>query len=90
MSKVVLGFSGGVDSAVCSKLLKDAGHEVHGLYLDNAGEDARLDAVKTAEFIGIPLKIKDVHAELNNGVCKSFAEAYLNGETPNPCIICNP
>ena len=65
MSRVVLGFSGGVDSAVCSKLLKDTGHEVYGLYLDNAGEDARLDAVKTAEFVGIPLKIKDVHAELD-------------------------
>lgn len=90
MSKVVLGFSGGVDSAVCAVLLKNEGYEVHGLYLDNADENARLDAVRTAEFIGIPLAIRDVHAELEEKVCRPFTEAYLRGETPNPCILCNP
>ena len=90
MKKVVLGFSGGVDSSVCAQLLKNAGYEVLGLYLDNAGEEARRDAVTTAQFIGIPLEIKDVHAELDERVCTPFAEAYLRGETPNPCIICNP
>lgn len=90
MKKVVLGFSGGVDSAVSAALLRDEGYEVIGMYLDNAGEDAKEDAVRTAEFIGIPLHIKDVHAELEEKVCKRFTEAYLSGETPNPCIICNP
>lgn len=90
MKKVVLGFSGGVDSAVCAQLLKNAGYEVRGLYLDNAGEDARADAITTAEFIGIPLTIRDVHSELERLVCAPFAEAYLRGETPNPCIMCNP
>ena len=90
MSKIVLGFSGGVDSAVSASLLKKQGHEVIGLYLDNAGEDARYDAVRTAEFLGIPLEIRDVHAMLVDCVCKPFTEAYLRGETPNPCIICNP
>lgn len=88
--KVVLGFSGGVDSAVASVLLKNEGADVRGIYLDNAGEDARADAVKAAEFVGIPLHILDVHSELENRVCTKFAQAYLNGETPNPCIICNP
>ena len=41
MSKVVLGFSGGVDSAVAAKLLQKAGHQVYGLYLDNADRAAR-------------------------------------------------
>lgn len=90
MKKVVLGFSGGVDSAVCARLLKDSGFEVHGLYMDNTDEDALGDAVRTAQFIGIPLKVVDVHAQLNERVCSRFTESYLRGETPNPCIICNP
>ncbi len=90
MKKVVLGFSGGVDSAVCARLLKDAGFEVHGLYMDNTDERALADAVSTAEYIDIPLHIRDVHRELDELVCSRFAESYLRGETPNPCIICNP
>ncbi len=90
MKKVVLGFSGGVDSAVCARLLKDSGFEVHGLYMDNTDEHALADAVNTAEFIGIPLEVRDVHGELEERVCSRFAESYLRGETPNPCIICNP
>ena len=90
MSKVVLGFSGGVDSAVSAKLLQKAGHQVYGLYLDNADRAAREDAIRAAEFIGIPLTVLDVKAELEEKVCRPFAESYLRGETPNPCIICNP
>ena len=90
MSKVVLGFSGGVDSSVCAVLLKNAGYEVHALYLDNADDAARQDAINTAGFVGIPLKIIDVHEELEKCVCSRFVESYLKGETPNPCIICNP
>ena len=88
--KVVLGFSGGVDSAVCAALLKKDGYEVHGVYLDNAEEAAKQDAIKAAEFIGIPLRIMDVKAELEDKVCRPFTESYMRGETPNPCIICNP
>lgn len=90
MKKVVLGFSGGVDSAVCAHLLKKQGFEVQCLYLDNAGEEARNDAVRTAEFLNLPLEIRDVHSMLEDLVCKPFTEAYLRGKTPNPCIICNP
>lgn len=90
MSKIVLGFSGGVDSAVSTMLLKKAGHEVYGLYMDNADEAARQCAIDAAEFIGVPLTVLDVKAELERNVCRPFTEAYLRGETPNPCIICNP
>ena len=88
--KIILGFSGGVDSAVCAKLLRQQGAEVHGLYLDNAGARERADAVSAAEYIGIPLTVLDVKAELEEKVCRPFTEAYLRGETPNPCVLCNP
>lgn len=90
MSKVILGFSGGVDSAVCAVLLRKQGYEVQGVYLDNAGECERSDAIHAAEFIGIPLTVIDVKNELEEKVCRPFTECYLRGETPNPCIICNP
>lgn len=90
MSRIVLGFSGGVDSAVSTMLLKKAGHEVFGLYMDNSDETARQCAIDAAEFIGIPLTVLDVKAELEQNVCRPFTEAYLRGETPNPCVICNP
>ena len=88
--KVVLGFSGGVDSAVSAALLRRAGREVHGLYLDNADEKARQDAVETADFLSIPLTVVPIAAELEREVCAPFCAAYLHGETPNPCILCNP
>ena len=88
--KVILGFSGGVDSSVSARLLQQAGHEVLGLYLDNAGETARREAESAAAHMGLPLRVEDVRAELEEKVCRPFTESYLRGETPNPCILCNP
>ena len=90
MSRIVLGFSGGVDSAVSAMPLKNAGHEVIGLYMDNTDENALRDAVETAEFAGIELEVADVRAALEENVCRPFTDCYLRGETPNPCVICNP
>ncbi len=90
MSRVVLGFSGGVDSSVSAVLLQQAGFEVHGLYLDNSDDRARQEAVVSAEKMGIELQVADVRQELEEKVCQPFAECYLRGETPNPCILCNP
>ena len=89
-NKVVLGLSGGVDSAVAARLLQQRGFEVHGLYLDIAGEDSREDAKSVAEKLGVSIKIADIGEELEAKVCRPFVEAYLRGETPNPCILCNP
>ena len=90
MAKIVLGFSGGVDSSVCAVLLKKQGFEVHGLYLDNADAKARQDAVETAEQLGVELRVLEIRGELEERVCRPFADCYLRGETPNPCVLCNP
>lgn len=90
MKKVILGFSGGVDSAVSSVLLRKAGYEVHGVYLDNADAAALACAEEAAAFVGIPFTAIDVKQELEANVCLPFQCSYLRGETPNPCIICNP
>lgn len=87
--KVVLGLSDGVDSAVAAKVLKESGYEVYGLYLDISGENAKKDAMASADRLGIPLTVRDIKAELDTYVCKPFLNAYLAGETPNPCIGCN-
>ena len=88
--KVVLGLSDGVDSAVAAKILLDRGYEVHALYLDIAGEQGRRDAESSAERLGIPLTVEDISGELEKHVCAPFARAYLEGRTPNPCLVCNP
>lgn len=90
MSKVVLGFSGGVDSAVSAVLLKKQGFEVHGVYLDNTSEQEKWEAIVSAEKMSVELTVLDVHDKLEEKVCRPFTDCYLRGETPNPCILCNP
>jgi len=90
MSKVVLGFSGGVDSAVSAVILRQAGYEVVGLYLHNSSDEELQTARSTAATMGIELHVLDVKAELEDKVCRPFTDCYMSGQTPNPCIICNP
>jgi len=90
MNKIVLGLSGGVDSAVSARLLQNEGFEVFGLYLDIGSEKSKQDAVDTAKFLGVALEIINIERELEEWVCRPFAQSYLRGETPNPCIMCNP
>ncbi len=88
--KAVVGFSGGVDSAVTTALLRDAGYDVYGLYMDNSVPEALQDAIDGAERLGIPLKVIDVKAELEKHVCSYFTGCYASGRTPIPCVVCNP
>ena len=90
MKTVILGFSGGVDSAVCAVLLRKAGYAVQGVYLDNTDDAALCCAEETAASIGIPLSVIDIRQELEEKVCTPFLQSYLHGRTPNPCILCNP
>lgn len=90
MQKVVLGLSGGVDSAASAILLKEQGYAVTGLFLDVGKPRERADAQSVAEQLGIPLIVQDAAAALEREVCDPFADGYLHGRTVNPCIICNP
>ena len=88
--KVVLGLSGGVDSAVAAQLLS-RDYEVHGLYLDiGLGGTGQADAAAVAHRLGIPFHTADIRQELEREVCAPFAAGYLAGRTPLPCAMCNP
>lgn len=87
--KVILGLSGGVDSAVSAALLKKEGYDVIGVFLD-AGLAPASDAKSVADTVGIEFICHDFKETLEENVCKYFVDEYLNGRTPNPCIMCNP
>lgn len=89
MKKVVLGLSDGVDSAVSAYILQKRGFDVYGLYMDISGEQGREAAKRSAAQTGIPLRILDVRDTLMSNVCLPFIDDYINGRTPNPCIVCN-
>jgi tRNA-specific 2-thiouridylase len=87
--KVALGLSGGVDSAAAALLLREAGYEVHGLWLD-LGVGSPEKAEKAARQLGIPFGVLDVREQHEKLVRAPFAEEYFAGRTPNPCVVCNP
>lgn len=87
---VVLGLSGGVDSAVAAGLLaKD--YDVYCVFLDiGLGGPGKADARAVAEGLGLPFEAADIRGELEREVCTPFAADYLAGRTPLPCARCNP
>lgn len=94
MSKVALGLSGGVDSSVAVHLLQEAGHEVVGIHMQLVPESGRdsqaaADARKVAMQFGIDFHILDAREAFSLEVMQPFADAYLAGDTPNPCVRCN-
>lgn len=98
MSKVIVGMSGGVDSAVAAYLLQQQGHEVIGVTLrvwgsDEGEEQNRCceidDARRTCEILGIRFHPHNCTSLFETNVVKPFVTAYLEGLTPNPCIECN-
>ena len=88
--KVAVGISGGIDSATAAYLLKKEGHEVIGVTMKGHDVFADLeDARSVCEYLGIPHHVIDLRDEFKEMVSKPFSEFYLEGKTPNPCIICN-
>lgn len=99
MARVVVGMSGGVDSAVAALLLKRAGHDVTGLFMKN-WEDDDLDGycpakqdlddvLAVADVIGIPVEGVNFAKEYKDRVFSYFLAEYRAGRTPNPDILCN-
>ncbi len=97
--RVVVGLSGGVDSAVSAYLLKQQGHEVIGIFMKNWEDDDDseycssrqdwLDAASVADVIGIDIEHVNFAAEYKDRVFAEFLREYEAGRTPNPDILCN-
>jgi tRNA-specific 2-thiouridylase len=97
--RIVVGLSGGVDSAVSAYLLKQQGHEVIGLFMKNWEDDDDgeycssnvdfVDAAAVADVVGIELEHVNFAAEYKDRVFAEFLREYAAGRTPNPDVLCN-
>ena len=87
--KILVGISGGVDSAVAAKILKNEGHTVEGAVLKMHEYTELSAACIAADNVQIPLHTVDCTEEFDKIIRKNFVEEYLAGRTPNPCILCN-
>ena len=95
--KVIIGLSGGVDSAVSMLLLREKGAIVEALHMTNwhdddqycsAAEDLQ-DAKKLCKQLSVPLHHINFTKEYRENVFESFLDEYKKGRTPNPDILCN-
>jgi len=101
-TRVVVAMSGGVDSSVTAALLAEQGYEVVGVTLQLydhgmavakkgaccAGQDI-YDARRVADAVGFPHYVLDYESRFRDQVMEDFADSYLRGETPIPCVRCN-
>jgi tRNA-specific 2-thiouridylase len=96
-ARVIVGLSGGVDSAVAALRLREAGYQVQGLFMSNWEEDDAYcttsedyqDARRVASELGIVLHRVDFSEEYRHRVFQYFLEGYRAGRTPNPDVLCN-
>lgn len=100
--KVLVGMSGGIDSSSVCLMLKDKGYEVIGItmrvwdlpqHFSEPGQEQPnhvMQARELAERLGIEHYVADERASFKDVVVRNFIDEYLNGRTPNPCVMCNP
>jgi tRNA-specific 2-thiouridylase len=96
MSKIFVGMSGGVDSTAAAALLIEQGHEVTGLTLklwDDASRccdyDDIMDAKRACWKLGIKHYVLNLKKQFKKKIVDYFISEYVNGRTPNPCVLCN-
>ncbi|MBL8329353.1 MAG: tRNA 2-thiouridine(34) synthase MnmA [Rubrivivax sp.] len=97
--RIVVGLSGGVDSALSAWLLKQQGHEVLGIFMKNWEDDDGsgycssnedfVDAAAVADVIGIEIEHVNFAADYKDRVFAEFLREYQSGRTPNPDVLCN-
>ena len=91
--KILVAMSGGVDSGVSAYLLKEQGFDVIGAFmklheLENTKQEAKC-ARLICESLGIEFHEVDLQKEFNKNVIDYFCSSYIEGKTPNPCVVCN-
>ena len=89
-NRVLLGFSGGIDSFAAVGLLQAAGYHVTALTLDMRGDSALLEKARLrAGALGIPWRMRSVRERFEREVVDYFTDSYFRGCTPAPCTRCN-
>ncbi len=91
--KVVIGLSGGIDSAVAALLLKESGYHVTGISLifDSVFDDGHKQHVcRVADDLEIPIYFINAGSDFKNKVVQTYIREHINGLTPSPCSFCNP
>ncbi len=90
MKKVIVGFSGGIDSTATALMLREAGYEVRLLTLQTTDSTEAIDqARRRAEQEGLPWESLDLRSTFRHEVINYFLDSYRRGETPSPCVVCN-
>lgn len=92
--RVLVGMSGGIDSSATCIMLQEQGYEVVGVTMRtwDKEENPRYieEAKQLAASLGIEHHVADVRKEFKDVIVKYFIDEYMNGRTPNPCVMCNP
>jgi tRNA-specific 2-thiouridylase len=92
---IAVAVSGGVDSLVAARLLQQSTPDVFAVHFQTGFEAEPVDRVRArlnsiGDSLGMPVHLLDLSAEFRREVVDYFAAGYLAGQTPNPCVVCNP